>query len=770
MKKSHLLLFFSLCFIPLYSQKTEEVPEKIQQLFLEYYTLDRENIHVHFNKDVYFTDEQIWLTGYVYHQQNRTLFEATTNVFMELFDQDKALIVKKLLFSYQGVFQTNIDLKDNLPSGKYYLRFYTNYMNNFVEDLSSTYEITVVNSSEADVVAVNTVNLSNVTLSVYPESGVFLENAANTVGVKITDCFGKGIEVKNVRVLDRDNNQIMLFSTNKYGYAKFEIPNTQNIDYRIEAEINDTIYKQNLPETTSGISLSVISYLSDAKTLFKIQNRKTNPQTKYYLIVNQNHQAVINQLVLDKEEVSFSLENSLLFEGVNTARIVDENLNLLAERLFFLPPNHTKLTVSEQNLNLDIAKVSISYLPEKTKNLKTERNIFNSLLVNPYTEEHCTYDLSYFPEKTRAKKYEFDLFFLSQKSKTDWNNIKTENFPEITHTFDVGIALKGKLNQNIRDKSKQKVVLFSLEGNLYEASTIDENNEFLFQNLVLADSMWVNFSLVNEKNKEIPLKTYVRILDNYKSFNKPVNIPEKPNCLPEQTLSEEAIEIPKFHRNHILLNTVQIESEVPRLSRERRNPTLKGFKVDDLSSGIKVRMVVDFLESQGFYIVKAGMDTHIYSSRHPVSINSGLSTPAILIDDVEQMTPNYVTTLRMDDVDEIYLDRHAIVPSVNNKAGVIKIYLRVGGARKSSENLSTDFQIKDGFSRRHEFENSDYSQLGTAFQNYGALHWQPEAITTDKKQLQPKIAYPNQKKTTVFTEGVSSEGRLISEIKTVSLE
>jgi hypothetical protein len=751
-----LLLF---CLTSLYSQNAEEKSDKIQQLLSEYYTLDRENIHVHFNKDIYFTDEQIWLTGYVYHQQNKTLFEATSNVFMEFFDQDKALIEKKLLFSYKGTFQTHIELKNNMPSGKYYVRFYTNYMNNFSEDLSSTYEIMIVNSSELNDVAASSVNLSNVSISAYPESGVFLENATNVVGVKIADCFGKGLEVKNAKVLDSQNNQVMLFSTNKYGYAKFEISDTKAIGYRIEATINGKVFSQNLPQPTSGVALSVISYLSDTKTLFKIQTRNTNPQ-KYYLIINQNQQAVINELVLDKEEVSFSLDNTLFFEGVNTARILDENFNLLAERLFFLSPQNTKLTVSDQNPNLDIAKVSI----------KTERNIFNSLLVNPYTEENCIYELSYFSEKSRAKKYELDLFFLNQKSKTDWNHIKNQNVPQMTHTFDMGIALKGKLNQTIKDKSKQKVVLFSLEGKLYEASSIDENNEFVFQNLILADSMWVNFSLRNEKNKEIPLKTYVRILDNYKSFNKPVNIPDKPDCLPEQTLSQEAIDIPKFHKNHILLNTVQVESEAPRLSRERRNPTLKGFKVDDLSSGIKVRMVVDFLESQGFYVVKNTMDTQIYSSRLPVSLSSGLSTPVILIDDVEQMTTNYIATLRMDDVDEIYLDRHAIVPSINNKAGVIKIYLRLGGGRRTVENLSTDFQIKDGFARILEFKNSDYSQLGTAFQNYGALYWQPQALTTDKKQLQPKIEYPNQKKATILTEGISSEGRLISEIKIISLE
>src|SRR5690606_41836711 len=174
----------------------------------------------------------------------------------------------------KGTIQTHIELKNNMPSGKYYVRFYTNYMNNFSEDLSSTYEIMVVNSSELNDVAASSVNLSNVNISVYPESGVFLENATNVVGVKIADWFGKGLKMKNVKVLDSQNNQVMLFSTNKYGYAKFEISDTKSLAYKVEATINGKVFSQNLPQPTSGVALSVISYLSGVKTLFKIQTRK----------------------------------------------------------------------------------------------------------------------------------------------------------------------------------------------------------------------------------------------------------------------------------------------------------------------------------------------------------------------------------------------------------------------------------------------------------------------------------------------------------------
>src|SRR5690606_38579595 len=100
MKK--IFLFLCLMFLTALYSQNEEKSDKIQHFISEYFALDRENIHVHFNKDVYFTDEKIWFTGYVYHQQNRRLFEETTNVFMELFDQDQSLIEKKLLFSYKG--------------------------------------------------------------------------------------------------------------------------------------------------------------------------------------------------------------------------------------------------------------------------------------------------------------------------------------------------------------------------------------------------------------------------------------------------------------------------------------------------------------------------------------------------------------------------------------------------------------------------------------------------------------------------------------------
>lgn len=56
------------------------------------------------------------------------------------------------------------------------------------------------------------------------------------------------------------------------------------------------------------------------------------------------------------------------------------------------------------------------------------------------------------------------------------------------------------------------------------------------------------------------------------------------------------------------------------------------------------------------------------------------------------------------------------------------------------------------------------------FQYYGALYWQPEAVSTDQKQLQPKTNYPNQENAIRHIEGVSSEGRLISEVQTIPLK
>src|SRR5690606_40429978 len=85
------------------------------------------------------------------------------------------------LFTYTTLFRSS------LKSGKYYIQFYTNWMNNFIEDKSSVYDITVINE-ETGIPASLTKNAeTEVTITLKPE-GSFISDCTNTIADRKSTC------------------------------------------------------------------------------------------------------------------------------------------------------------------------------------------------------------------------------------------------------------------------------------------------------------------------------------------------------------------------------------------------------------------------------------------------------------------------------------------------------------------------------------------------------------------------------------------------------
>ena len=123
-----------------------------------------------------------------------------------------------------------------------------------------------------------------------------------------------------------------------------------------------------------------------------------------YLVIHKDEKAVITEIDLkgDNLEQESVLNNADFFEGLNTIRILDSELNELAERVVYIYPKsvlgmevakaketdgHIELSgkVNHANMNL-----SISMLPENTVTLKQHSDIYSSLLIAPYIENQKT--------------------------------------------------------------------------------------------------------------------------------------------------------------------------------------------------------------------------------------------------------------------------------------------------------------------------------------------------------------------------------------------
>lgn len=782
----HVVFIFFAATFSCYSQETDSQKNFISKTIEDYFFLERENIHLQLDKSVFLSDEDVWFKGYVYHRKEEVPFFTTTNVYASLYDENGNRIKDKLLFSSMGSFSGKFELGDSFKSGNYYIQVFTNWMNNFKEDESSVFRFSVINKNDRTASIKSSPDYSKINIEFFPEGGSIIQGIQNTVGIKVSDCHGNPLPSIEGEIIGPEGKSIQKVSLNRFGLGKFQIFGDGKTS-KASFQVNGKKVEENLPfASPNGLALEINNFALKDKTIVKIRTNEKNiasfKSKKHYLVVHQDNKSTIFDIDFKntlEQNITFTKDN--LSEGVNTVRIIDSDMKQLAERFIFKYPEETlKLDIKllkkgkdsihfSGNLNSVNSSISISAVPEQSIAINQDYSIRASFLLNPYLSKNQTNTNYYFEEVSKAKEFELDLLLLTQSTgKYKWENIVTTP-PKDNNIFDFGLTIKGTINQTLADRKKFKVKLFSLQSSISESTGINDKNEFYFNNMVLADSTWVNFTLTDDKNKPIVLKLYPQILNGRRTFNKPFKV-EKKECASIEEKTE--YETPSFVNGTIMLEDVEIAVEKKKklkYSNSLGNGNLRGYKVAENDQ----TDVLTFIRNNGFEVptINGFSNTVEIYSRSVTTINGARSTPILFIDGLQQMSFDLLLNMRMNEVDEIYINAHAIVPSVNNNIGIIKIYMKKGGSGLPQKNNAIPFEIKNAFSKIEPFKNKLYTSTeNRGFQNFGLIHWIPAIYTHDSKEFKFQIPNMGQKKVKLLIEGFSAEGQLISETRTITLE
>jgi hypothetical protein len=764
-----------------YSQ-TDSIKGQLTTRFNDYFALDRETIHAQLDKDVFLSDEQIWFKGYVLNRKTRTPFLLTTNVFAVLMDQEGNKIVEHLLFSNSGSFSGNIKLDKKYASGNYYLQFYTNWMNNFNEDESAVYKITIVNT-EKPLFPSDKPDYSKINIDFNPQGGSNLVlGIKNVVGIRLSDCSGKPIPVTEGEIVDENGQSITKIFLNNFGYGKFDvIPSTKA--YKAVFTINGETVSASLPPAQqNGITLDVNNYATSDKTFITISGNpgyiNSLPEKKLFISVNQDDKSILFDMNfvngLLEQKLAFLNEN--LFDGVNTMMVFDSKKNVIAQRLIFkYPSEKASATIAPSNkpnfytgkTDYASANLSIAVLPENSIADKGHSDLFASLLINPYLTEKITNTHYYLDQVSKSKLYEMDLLLMNQKKlKYEWSDISTKT-PVQNYEFDYGLTVKGTLNQKQTNIERYKIKLYSFFARLNEITEIDDKNEFYFKYLVAADSTLTNISLlkVPDLNTALPMKISIKVMNAKRSFNHPY-VPYS-ECQPK--LEPIEANFPGFlDRDVTHLEEVEVENK-NKLTRQMSygNAMLTGYKITPENNGMDV---LNFIQNHGFDVEKSWSGVSIFG-RARTSVNGARSQPIVYLDGFKMMSFDELDGLRMEDIDEIYINAHAIVASVNNNMGVIKIYRKKASLYQGKEPKTNVFTFSmEGYQMIYPFVNADYStKSDQGFENFGVIQWIPNILTDEHGGFSFQLPFTGKQNVKLLIEGITPEGKLISEIKTISV-
>ncbi|HEY0091150.1 MAG TPA: hypothetical protein VGB43_01575, partial [Flavobacterium sp.] len=337
-----------------FSQTDNNTDAKVISSIADYFKLDRENIHLQLNKEVYLSDETLWFKGYVIEKKTGLPYLATTNVYVQLLDANGIVLISQLIYAENSTFRGHLKLKKEFKSDLYYLRAFTNYMNNFIEDESTSHRLSIINPTDDKYKNFRKVDPHSAKILFYPESGVFLEGTTNTIGVRVEDCNGNGIPVSGAEVFDSNGVVVNNFSTDAQGYGKFDIVSAKIEQYTASCQINSTKVSAHLPmPTLNGVVLSVNNYALANKTIVKLKANKrlAAADANFKLIIHKNGVASVADIALaGKTEISVAIPNDNLSDGINTMYLTDKNYKPLAERIIFNPG------LSIGNLELQVIK------------------------------------------------------------------------------------------------------------------------------------------------------------------------------------------------------------------------------------------------------------------------------------------------------------------------------------------------------------------------------------------------------------------------------
>lgn len=790
MKKNFFVFICLLLTLPLFTQ-AQESKEKIEKAVTDYFHLERENIYVQCNKSVYISNEDVWFKGYVYHRKKNLPFYTTINVYASLMDETGKVLETKLLYANIGSFSGSFKLGDKLASGHYYIQFYTNWMNNFKEDESAVAQFTIINQKTGAGTALTAADLSRLNITLAPEGGNLIAGVTNIVGVRVADCNNEATPISTADIVDNKGSVLKKIQLNKLGYGRFDIIPAMGETYKLVATLEDQKHESSLPPAmASGVALEINNLTSADKTSITVRpagNAASRYKSLVLLVHKDGAQNIYDIDLSTGKEVKFAIANNDLAEGVNTFRLLDKDFNEIAQRVVFKYPSttlastFTKKTrgiISDEysgKINYNgMLNLSVSVLPENTKAADEANDIYSSLWLLPYIENtEKSVGKYYFTTISRGKAYELDLFLLCHKSKYQWQDVMN-NPPKSTYNFDMGVTLKGTVPKNLVNKNA-KVRMFSITG-IDETTAMDENGIFYFSNLIIADSTHINLTVINKGNtpKEFNIKPYiVNPIKQYNKMYRPVPRCTVRNDNATPVAGTDALQLPELTPEAILLEETIIENKRLKYEKSFGNGRLTGYKITDKETNAYHTVLQYIISRGGFHVEQdyMGQGIHIFS-RARNSIKAGQSEPIIYINNMQLLDHSQLSIITLDEVDEIYMSSIALIPSIRNYNGAIKIYLKPASAYTGGKKKTTpDIVITNGFQRSQPFENIAYSStISQGFQNFGVIDWNGDIMTDENGEFSIKIPKMGPKSVKLLIEGFSADGKLISEIKTLQIQ
>ena len=528
--KSHFLTYlrYCICVISagiLLSQtviSAQETRDTVITNFHLWEDIPQEKVYLHLDKPYYGAGEKIWFKEYLVNAVTHKDNCLSNFIITELLSSSDSLVCrKKIRRDSLGLFHNAIELPADLPQGNYYLRAYTNLMQNTEPDFHYSRNLTIGNSLiDTDIPSEPKVkdkvekdkqkkrqkseeDRNDFTLTFFPEGGALLAVTTQCVAFKAIGSDGFSKEIEGA-LIDSKGDTLKTFRSEHKGMGTITLFDIKpdNPIHAIATSSDGVTKRFEFPAVeNTGFALHV-TQRRNSLNYEVLKTQTTEWPEKLFLIGHTRGSiALMHEISPDKAFGRLSCSNFMT--GISHFMLADNRGNILSERLVFIPeqqkpqwqitPDKAKYGEREKvTLNINITdtegmpvKGNFSVSITDSRKVHPDSladNILSNLLLTSDLKGHVEDPGYYFINQDAVTIRNLDILMLTHGwRRYRMDNVLNPQIPKFPHYIEKGQVIsghvKGFFGKNVK---KGQIVMLSPKKNIFATTDTNDNGEFSF--------------------------------------------------------------------------------------------------------------------------------------------------------------------------------------------------------------------------------------------------------------------------------------------------
>ena len=779
----------------------QETRDSIITNFHLWEDIPQEKVYLHLDKPYYGAGEKIWFKEYLVNAVTHKDNCLSNFIITELLSSSDSLVCrKKIRRDSLGLFHNAIELPADLPQGNYYLRAYTNLMQNTDPEFHYYRNLTIGNSLiDNDVVSEpkdkdkvekdkqkkrqkSKVDRNDFDLTFFPEGGALLAVTTQCVAFKAIGSDGFSKEIEGV-IIDSKGDTLKTFRSGHKGMGSITLFDIKpdNPIHAIATSSDGVTKRFDFPAVeNTGFALHV----TQRRNLLNYEVLKTQttewPEKLFLVGHTRGSIALMHEISPDKAFGRLSC--SSFMTGISHFMLVDHRGNILSERLVFIPEqqkpqwqitpdkaNHDEREKVTLNINITDTEgmpVKGNFSVSITDSRKVHPdsladNILSNLLLTSDLKGHVEDPGYYFISQDSRTLRHLDILMLTH----GWRRYRMDNVlnpqkPKFPHYIEKGQVIsghvKGFFGKNVK---KGQIVMLSPKKNIFATTDTNDNGEFSFDTS-FPDS--TTFAIQARTSKGFASVDIIMDKEQFQSpFHKSPFLESGTEHMDAYLMNAREQYFLEGGESVIRLNEAVVTAEKRKASAESiYTGGIDTYSIEeDRLSQYAGRSVVDLTRLlPGVTIIN---DT--------IQIRNSRSLPLAVIDDVvyDEDIYSILSTLHVDDITSISLVRGAdsSIFGVRGEGGAIVITLKKGVTLNAQAARGIVTYAPLGYSNSVEFYHPKYEtpEEKSSFRTdlRSTIYWNP-ALQLDEKgnavieYYTPDSTSPHD----IIIEGIDENGKI----------